>query len=173
MIDAEIVDMKAALDDPNMMAMVRKEISNDPSAHIKDVEALLYRIQQLPKNNKTYAQYESVYKYWTEIGGLRSMGNPTDPLGDGFFDRWTQGVMNMGLKTQPSVYDEMESGLLMNEISKAIAMAENGTLIPWINKSQGGSDEVIKQIYAAAVSRKAPAAVLERFESALKNMPQQ
>jgi hypothetical protein len=169
-IDRELVDMKAALNDPDMMALIRKEVSRDPNAHIDEVENLLSSIQALPKTNKTYEQYEAVYKYWSEIGGAQRMSPAAAPAGDGLFDSWVQGVKSMMGKAPPSVYDQMEGSGLMDQINIVIQLGELGKLNQYV-KEKG--DEAIKQIYSAALSRKAPAAVLERLESVLKNMTQQ
>ena len=159
-IDRELVDMKAALNDPDMMALIRKEVSRDPNAHIDEVENLLSSIQALPKTNKTYEQYEAVYKYWSEIGGAQRMSPAAAPAGDGLFDSWVQGVKSMMGKAPPSVYDQMEGSGLMDQINIVIQLGELGKLNQYV-KEKG--DEAIKQIYSAALSRKAPAAVLERL----------
>ena len=169
-IDREMVDMRAALNDPNMMAMIRKEVSRDPNAHLDEVENLLSSIQALPKTNKTYEQYEAVYKYWSEIGGAQRMSPPAGAAGDGLFDKWVQGVKSMMGNAPPSVYDQMAGKGLMDQINIVIQLGELGKLNQYV-KQRG--DESIKQIYSAALSRKAPAPVLKRLESVLKNMTQQ
>ena len=169
-IDRELVDMKAALNDPDMMALIRQEVSRDPNAHLDEVENLLSSIQALPKTNKTYEQYEAVYKYWSEIGGAQRMSPPAGAAGDGLFDKWVQGVKSMMGKAPPSVYDQMAGKGLMDQINIVIQLGELGKLNQYV-KQRG--DESIKQIYSAALSRKAPAPVLKRLESVLKNMTQQ
>ena len=169
-IDRELVDMKAALNDPDMMALIRQEVSRDPNAHLDEVENLLSSIQALPKTNKTYEQYETVYNYWSEIGGAQRMSPPAAPAGDGLFDKWVQGVKSMMGKAPPSVYDQMAGKGLMDQINIVIQLGELGKLNQYV-KQRG--DESIKQIYSAALSRKAPAPVLKRLESVLKNMTQQ
>ena len=169
-IDRELVDMKAALNDPDMMALIRQEVSRDPNAHLDEVENLLSSIQALPKTNKTYEQYEAVYKYWAEIGGAQRMSPPAGAAGDGLFDKWVQGVKSMMGKAPPSVYDQMAGKGLMDQINIVIQLGELGKLNQYV-KQRG--DESIKQIYSAALSRKAPAPVLKRLESVLKNMTQQ
>ena len=149
---------------------IRKEVSRDPNAHIDEVENLLSSIQALPKTNKTYEQYEAVYKYWSEIGGAQRMSPAAAPAGDGLFDKWVQDIKSMMGKAPPSVYDQMEGKGLMDQINIVIQLGELGKLNHYV-KEKG--DEAIKQIYSAALSRKAPAAVLERLESVLKNMTQQ
>jgi hypothetical protein len=154
-IDRELVDMKAALNDPDMMALIRQEVSRDPNAHLDEVENL---------------QYEAVYKYWAEIGGAQRMSPPAGAAGDGLFDKWVQGVKSMMGKAPPSVYDQMAGKGLMDQINIVIQLGELGKLNQYV-KQRG--DESIKQIYSAALSRKAPAPVLKRLESVLKNMTQQ
>ena len=169
-IDREMVDMKAALNDPDMMALIRQEVSRDPNAHLDEVENLLSSIQALPKTNKTYEQYEAVYNYWEAIGGAQRMAPAAAPAGDGLFDKWVQGVKSMMGKAPPSVYDQMAGKGLMDQINIVIQLGELGKLNQYV-KQRG--DESIKQIYSAALSRKAPAPVLKRLESVLKNMTQQ
>ena len=171
-IDREMVDMRAALNDPNMMAMIRKEVSRDPNAHLNEVENLLSSIQALPKTNKTYEQYEAVYNYWEAIGGAQRMAPPAAQDGDGLFDSWVQGVKSMMGKAPPSIFDQMESGLLMKEINKVIQLGELGKLNSWVKKKGMHMDQ-IKQIYSAAISRNLMKPELERLESALKTMTQQ
>ena len=169
-IDRELVDMKAALNDPDMMALIRQEVSRDPNAHLDEVENLLSSIQALPKTNKTYEQYEAVYNYWEAIGGAQRMAPAAAPAGDGMFDKWVQGVQAMMGKAPPSVYDTMIAQGLMDQINTVIQLGELGKLKKYVKEN---GDEAVKQIYSAALTRGAPPAVIERLESVLKTMTQQ
>ena len=169
-IDREMVDMRAALNDPNMMAMIRKEVSRDPNAHLDQVENLLSSIQALPKTNKTYEQYEAVYNYWEAIGGAQRMAPAVAPSGDGLFDKWVQGVKSMMGQAPPSVYDTMIADGLMDQINMVIGLGEMGKLKKYVKEN---GDEAVKQIYSAAISRGLMKPELKRLESALKTMTQQ
>lgn len=157
-IEAEITDMRAAISDPNMMALVRREAARDPS-HINSVEQMLTRIQSLPRNQKTAKQWEDVFEYWMEVNGPQNMTPSQKP---NILDRW-----KMAWGFGPSMFDQYDQTAIIGLSEQINAYADQGTLKEFVDDMPSLRMSVIRDIYKSLNTRKAPAAVIKRFEASV------
>ena len=157
-IEAEITDMRAAISDPDMMALVRREAARDPN-HINSVEQMLTRIQSLPRNQKTAKQWEDVFEYWMEVNGPQNMTPSQKP---NILDRW-----KMAWGFGPSMFDQLDQTAVIGLSEQINAYADQGTLKEFVDDMPSLRMSVIRDIYKSLNTRKAPAAVIKRFEASV------
>jgi hypothetical protein len=163
-IDTEIADMRVALNDPDTMALVRREAARDPY-HIDSVEQMLTQINALPRSRKTSQQWFDVFNYWTEVNGPQGMKPSQQPS---IIDKWKTG-WGFG----PSPFDAESPEGLMDLYGKIIGMDRTGTLAEWAKGDNYGDEAIrmktISDIYQSLNTRKLDPVFMKKFESAISN----
>ena len=163
-IDTEITDMRAALSDPNMMALIRKEASRDP-AHIESVEQMLTQINALPRSKKTSQQWFDVFNYWAEVNGPQGMKPSEKP---NIVERW-QMFWGFG----PSPFDAESPEALMDLYGKIIGMDRTGTLAEWAKGENYGEQAIrmktLADIYQSLHTRQLDSVFMKKFEAAIEH----
>ena len=164
MIDTEIADMRVALNDPDTMALVRREAARDPY-HIDSVEQMLTQINALPRSRKTSQQWFDVFNYWTEVNGPQGMKPSQQPS---IIDKWKTG-WGFG----PSPFDAESPEGLMDLYGKIIGMDRTGTLAEWAKGDNYGDEAIrmktISDIYQSLNTRKLDPVFMKKFEAAISN----